>query len=655
MATLKLILGGVVSFLLSAELALGDTLPCGASNDCPVSLLPCANPWTTWVQNFDNVTSFGLNSTQAGASIVCMNVKAWGTTVDDVIWVTRCSPEDLPHELNRRWLLSSNGTLYNPTADLCIGYTHTGTPTINHALVLQPCDVNPITWSLTSNPGQVKTQDGGLCLGVPPTPPAPGPDPLPPAPPAFNAQATISVALEQPVARSGDGFISFNFDWHLSTEEPPKWINMSVQLIDLSNPMLLAAASALAPGHLRIGGSEGDKVVYDVDGDGCAKWSNVTVDPGFCLSMTRWREIVSFSQATGVRLVFGLNGMNRPDDNSPSNFTNIEAFLAYTARTKLPVYGFEFGNELPKVDPVIDGQDFVTLKKLLVHYWPDMSTRPKLIGNDLNPDASYLPKFFNATQGVLDVYTYHDYVGYGLDPKLLTDLIDVTYLDKNWDNAAPLQQAQEAYSPNSEIWVGETAAAWHSGQDNVTNAWIGSFWYFNMMGTLSRHNHTGFCRQTLLGGSYGILRRDNYEPNPDYYVAYLWRHVMGVSVFDVTVVSSGGTVSQGNQTLRTFAHCHRTMAGAVAVAVMNLDRSATYDVTFELESPRRDDYILTAGNLTSRSITLNGQPLQVTTYGQLPPIDSTTASPGTEKKLAIAPTTIAFLVFHNVSNSRCSG
>lgn len=31
---------------------------------------------------------------------------------------------------------------------------------------------------------------------------------------------------------------------------------MSVQLIDLDNPMLLAAATALAPGHLRIGGSE---------------------------------------------------------------------------------------------------------------------------------------------------------------------------------------------------------------------------------------------------------------------------------------------------------------------------------------------------------------------------------------------------------------
>jgi hypothetical protein len=43
----------------------------------------------------------------------------------------------------------------------------------------------------------------------------------------------------------------------------------------------------------------------------------------------------------GVRLVFGLNGMDRNDDASPTNFTNIEAFLSYTAKNNLPVYGFE--------------------------------------------------------------------------------------------------------------------------------------------------------------------------------------------------------------------------------------------------------------------------------------------------------------------------
>jgi hypothetical protein len=41
-----------------------------------------------------------------------------------------------------------------------------------------------------------------------------------------------------------------------------------------------------------------------------------------------------------------------------------------------------------------------------------------------------------------------------------------------------------------------------------------SFWYADALGTLSLHNHTGFCRQTLLGGSYGLLRNSDYHPNP---------------------------------------------------------------------------------------------------------------------------------------------
>ena len=57
---------------------------------------------------------------------------------------------------------------------------------------------------------------------------------------------------------------SFNFDWHANGEEMPYWVNMSAQKINLDSPMLLAAARAMAPSVLRIGGSEGDVLCYDV-------------------------------------------------------------------------------------------------------------------------------------------------------------------------------------------------------------------------------------------------------------------------------------------------------------------------------------------------------------------------------------------------------
>lgn len=77
-------------------------------------------------------------------------------------------------------------------------------------------------------------------------------------------------------------------------------------------------------------------VFYDVDGEGCDKWSpRPPVDPDFCLNMTRWHQIVGFAKATGTGLAFGLNAMVRANDSAPSNLSNHEAFLAYTAAQKL--------------------------------------------------------------------------------------------------------------------------------------------------------------------------------------------------------------------------------------------------------------------------------------------------------------------------------
>jgi heparanase 1 len=48
----------------------------------------------------------------------------------------------------------------------------------------------------------------------------------------------------------------------------------------------------------------------------------------------------------------------------------------------------------------------------------------------------------------------------------------------------------------------------------VTDAFVSAFWYLDNMATLAKHGHKRFCRQTLLGGNYGLLNHTSYEPNP---------------------------------------------------------------------------------------------------------------------------------------------
>ena len=68
----------------------------------------------------------------------------------------------------------------------------------------------------------------------------------------------------------------------------------------------------------------------------------------------------------------------------------------------------------------------------------------------------------------------------------------------------------------------------------MTNRFISSFWYADALGLLATLNHTGFCRQTLIGGNYGLLNRTTAHPNPDFFIAQLFHDLMGERVLSFT-------------------------------------------------------------------------------------------------------------------------
>jgi heparanase 1 len=166
---------------------------------------------------------------------------------------------------------------------------------------------------------------------------------------AAAASVLVAVLTTAPVNHVSPAYISANFDWHVNSEEYPAWVNSSVQVINFTDPRIETLASAFAPAHLRVGGSEQDEVWYAVDGP-CPS----DVDSAFCLSMDRWDEINAFAAATGWTVLFGLNAMNgRVNSSSRFDPTNLDAFLRWTAgrRNYTALWGFAFGNELEnKVD-----------------------------------------------------------------------------------------------------------------------------------------------------------------------------------------------------------------------------------------------------------------------------------------------------------------
>ena len=157
----------------------------------------------------------------------------------------------------------------------------------------------------------------------------------------------------------------------------------------------------------------------------------------------------------------------------------------------------------------------------------------------------------------------------------------VSFLDKLYSNAAGVIAAWAQHAPHAEIWIGETAAAWHSGRENVTDAFVSSFWYADAFGTLTVYNHTGFCRQCLLGGAYSLLDRTTRHPNPDFYTGLLWHTLMGPESFKVNV-SAQGSSSQGTDTLRGYAHCaDGALGGGVVLLLINIDAKVSFAVTLQ--------------------------------------------------------------------------
>lgn len=160
----------------------------------------------------------------------------------------------------------------NPVSGLCLDAEKGAAAVAGSFLQLRPCNATPAftptAWSFDASTGLIKSA-AGMCVYIPRNqvpPPAPPP---PPPPPPFNATASVAIGGAV-VARTSPGFTSFNFDWHKDDEEAPKWERMSVTKIDFHNKALLTAAKAMSPARLRVGGSEGDKIVYDVRGTECA-------------------------------------------------------------------------------------------------------------------------------------------------------------------------------------------------------------------------------------------------------------------------------------------------------------------------------------------------------------------------------------------------
>ena len=487
------------------------------------------------------------------------------------------------------------------------------------------------------------------------------------------------------------------------------WYNNSLKNIDLENKMLQNAVLEFqGKVHLRLGGSLGDFVVYDIgeyDKDLYCTYQDFSeptneTHAGYelfsgCLKMDRWDALNEFCVKANCDIIFGVNalyGRNLPGpcpegtncrfkdttgfDPCCTNWTglwnssNAESFIRYTHNKGYNVHAWELGNELvgsKGIDSHINVSDYLQDWSQFLGLLNDvyyLEGRPKVVV----PDTTWMTDWFNEFLELLneeekpDIVTHHLYsLGPGSDPNVWTKTLNATYLDQIIPLAAEVQRTLSKSAPSAKIYIGEAGGAYNSGRDNVTNSFNSGFWYLDQMGIFASYGHGAYCRQTLIGGFYSLLDAFTYEPNPDYYNLLLWQRLMSTTVLKTTAASGDGN-------LRAYAHCTRDVPGAVTILLINLSNVTQYEIDdIDLVGSRgnimsygaRNEYLISSASLStnmsdilqSKKVLLNGNLLEVYGDYEIPALDPVVI----EKQYTIdlKPLTYGFFVFPDARISLC--
>ncbi|CAH9110521.1 unnamed protein product [Cuscuta europaea] len=503
-------------------------------------------------------------------------------------------------------------------------------------------------------------------------------------------EGTVFVNGKSAIARTDSDFICATLDWWPADKcdyGTCAWDHASLLNLDLSNVIFFNAIKAFSPLKIRLGGTLQDNVIYETEDHSqpCLPFvKNDTEVFHFsqgCLPLSRWDELNTFFNKSGAVIIFGLNALNgrrSAKTNEAWDSTNAESLIRYSVKKGYTIYGWELGNELSgsgvgvSINADRYAHDTIHLHDLVQIIYKDIEAKPLILAPGGFFVADWYQEFVDKTHNAVHVISHHIYnLGPGVDEHLMEKILNPSYLDNEASTFSQLHSILKNSGTSVSGWVGEAGGAYNSGHNHISNAFIYSFWYLDQLGMSASYDTKTYCRQSLIGGNYGLLNTTTFVPNPDYYSALLWHQLMGRNVL--------ATSFSGTKKIRAYAHCAKQSQG-ITLLLINLDGNNSvvirvdYNETsskghgrhghhnlskssseiYEKEAKTREEYHLTAkgGDLNSQTMLLNGNELGVDSSGQIPALQPHVVS--SSEPIIVAPFSIVFSHMPNVSLPACS-
>jgi hypothetical protein len=274
--------------------------------------------------------------------------------------------------------------------------------------------------------------------------------------------------------------------------------------IDLGSPLLRQLTKNLAPAYLRFGGSCNDCVRYNVGGE-APKFDKPESNycyGSFYLTQDRWDRILEFSNATGLRLIFGLNSCFQrgyAKTVPPWDPSNAEMLMNYTKHHRFggQVAGWELGNEIENTDkwgptngildqPALIANDWHTLKKSVGKVF-GVDAPLEYFGPDMKAEMDFLTPFSPLAESVIDHATWHYYMFKKSRKVSVYDIFNAT----NLDNVVQTRAAPFATVFQGRSWVGEYGGAEGGGHPGITDRYADAFWNADQLGLLPYYGVQG--------------------------------------------------------------------------------------------------------------------------------------------------------------------
>ncbi|XP_022956085.1 heparanase-like protein 1 isoform X1 [Cucurbita moschata] len=504
----------------------------------------------------------------------------------------------------------------------------------------------------------------------------------------------IVVDGNTPVAETDENYVCMTLDvWPFNEcpQTPCVWDgNASMLVLNLSLPTLTKAVEAFGSLRIRLGGTLQDKLIYDIGSfkGRCHPFersnrSLFLITEG-CLYMERWDELNWFFNKTGAIVTFGLNAILGRNNTIGKqwegdwNYSNAEALIQYTIEKNYQINSWEFGNELggsnsigASITAAQYAKGLIKLREIIDRLYKNSRQKPSIVAPGAFFDASWYEDIVNETgPNVVDVLTHHVYnMGAGNDTEIIHKFLDPSYLSRESSTFQKLENVVQNHAPWTVAWVGEAGGAYGGGSPYVSNTFVDGFWYIDQLGMAALYNTKVYCRQTLVGGHYGVLRPQALTPSPDYYGALLFHRLMGRGVLKVD--------NNVSSYLRAYAHCSRERTG---ITMLFINMSNQTDFIIEIENhtnvslakktsrirqiskggsiiselgAQREEYHLTPSNglLKSPIVLLNGKVLEATEEGDLPNL--TPVFCRSNSSISIATWSISFVVVPNFVAPGC--